>query len=72
MKPLQLTLTEVRNYAGASTIDVTDGHPPGDTRSGKSTILEAILFALYRTPSWPEDAEEPSRIALEDTTTEAP
>ncbi|AVV46814.1 hypothetical protein C6376_41345 [Streptomyces sp. P3] len=77
MRPVRLTLTEVRNYPGASTIDVTGKHLPGitgDTGAGKSTILEAIIFALYGRCPWPKDSrgfEELPRTALEDTGMEA-
>ncbi|MFI7300253.1 AAA family ATPase [Streptomyces sp. NPDC050121] len=77
MKPLRLTLTGVRSRPGACTIDATDRNLPaiaGATGAGKSTILESIIFALYGPCSWSTDnkgAQEPSRIALEDITTEA-
>lgn len=73
MKPLRLTLTEVRSFPGACSIDITDRHLPSAASAGlgKSAVLEAITFALYGAHSWPKDTEEPSRIALEDTTTEA-
>ncbi|GGV28107.1 hypothetical protein GCM10010260_80650 [Streptomyces filipinensis] len=77
MRPLQLTLTEVRSYPGACTIDVTGKHLPGsagDTGAGKSAVLEAIIFALYGTCPWPKDSrgfEELPRTALEDTGMEA-
>ncbi|MFH9712894.1 AAA family ATPase [Streptomyces luteogriseus] len=77
MRPLQLTLAEVRSYPGAHTIDFTGKHLPGiagDTGAGKSTILEAIIFALYGTRSWPKGSrgfEELPRTALEDTGMEA-
>ena len=77
MKPLQLTLAEVRSYPGACTIDFTGKHLPGiagNTGTGKSTILEAFIFALYGTCSWPKDSrgfEELPRTALEDTGMEA-
>ena len=77
MRPVQLALTEVRSYPGASTIDVTGQHLPGiagDTGAGKSTVLEAIIFALYGACPWPEDSggfEELPRTALEDTGMEA-
>ena len=77
MRPLRLTLTEVRSYPGACTIDVTGKHPPGitgDTGAGKSAVLEAIIFALYGAYPWPKDSggfEELPRTALEDTGMEA-
>jgi exonuclease SbcC len=77
MRPVRLTLAEVRNYSGASTIDVTGKHLPGiagDTGAGKSTILEAIIFSLYGACPWPKDSRgfaELPRTALEDTGMEA-
>jgi DNA repair exonuclease SbcCD ATPase subunit len=78
MRPLRLTLTEVRNYSGASTIDVTGKHLPGiagDTGAGKSTILDVTAFALYGACPWPKHGkgffEELPRTALEDTGMEA-
>ncbi|MER6354666.1 AAA family ATPase [Streptomyces sp. NPDC001634] len=74
---MQLTLTAVRSYPGASTIDVTGKHLPGtagDTGAGKSAVLEAIAFALYEACPWPKDSrgfEELPCTALEDTGMEA-
>ncbi|MFJ2217350.1 AAA family ATPase [Streptomyces sp. NPDC101062] len=58
MKPLRLTLTGVRSYAGTCSIDFTGKRLLailGDTGVGKSTILEAITFALYGMCSWSKD-----------------
>lgn len=58
MKPLRLTLTGVRSYAGTCSIDFTGKRLLailGNTGVGKSTILEAIIFALYGTCSWSKD-----------------
>jgi DNA repair exonuclease SbcCD ATPase subunit len=77
MRPVRLTLTEVRNYPGASTIDVTGQHLPGsagDTGAGKSAVLEAIAFALNGACPWPKGSrgfEELPRTVLEDTGMEA-
>ena len=77
MKPLRLTLTEVRSYPGACPVDVTGKYLPGiagDTGAGKSAVLEAIIFALYGTWPWPKGSrgfEELPRTALEDTGMEA-
>lgn len=77
MRPLRLTLTEVRSYPGACAIDFTGKHLPGiadDTGVGKSAVLDAIVFALYGTCPWPKDGrgfEELPRTALEDTGMEA-
>ncbi|MFE9690569.1 AAA family ATPase [Micromonospora sp. NPDC005806] len=55
MKPLQLTFSGFRSYVGRQHIDFR-GHDlvgiTGDTGAGKSTILMAINFALFGTPTW--------------------
>lgn len=60
MKPLQLTFSGFRSYVGQQYIDFR-GHDLvgiiGDTGAGKSTILMAVNFALYGTPTW--DAPSP-------------
>jgi DNA repair exonuclease SbcCD ATPase subunit len=77
MRPVQLPLTQVRNYPGASIIDVTGQHLPGiagDTGAGKSAVLEVSAFALYGACSRPKGSrgcEELPRTALEDTGREA-
>jgi DNA repair exonuclease SbcCD ATPase subunit len=77
MRPLQLTLTEVRSYPGACATAFTGKHLPGiagDTGAGKSAVHEAIIFALYGRCPWPKDGrgfEELPRTALEDTGMEA-
>lgn len=50
MRPVQLTLSEIPSYPGTCTVDFTGKRPVGilgDTGTGKSTLLEAIIFALY-------------------------
>ncbi|MFD7315994.1 AAA family ATPase [Streptomyces sp. NPDC056730] len=77
MRPLRLTLAQVRSYPGARTIDVTGKHLPGivgDTGAGKSAVLDAIAFALYGACPWSKGSrgfEELPRTALEDTGMEA-
>lgn len=57
MKPLKLTMTAFGSYAGTQTIDFRElGDRSfflihGPTGSGKTTILDAICFALYGQPS---------------------
>ncbi|NED50933.1 SMC family ATPase [Micromonospora aurantiaca] len=60
MKPLQLTFSGFRSYVGQQYIDFRGRDLVGiigDTGAGKSTILMAINFALYGTPTW--DAPSP-------------
>jgi exonuclease SbcC len=56
MRPLQLSFSGIRSYAGdCGPLDFTGKTLIGilgDTGAGKSTILEAITFALYGSPSW--------------------
>jgi exonuclease SbcC len=56
MRPLQLSFSGMRSYAGrCGPLDFTGKNLVGilgDTGAGKSTILEAITFALYGSPSW--------------------
>lgn len=56
MRPLQLSFSGMRSYAGkCGPLDFTGKNLIGilgDTGAGKSTILEAITFALYGNPSW--------------------
>lgn len=55
MKPERLTFTDLRSYAGTHTIDFTGKRLIGilgTTGAGKTTVLEALLFALYGKSSW--------------------
>ncbi|WP_405790534.1 AAA family ATPase [Streptomyces sp. NBC_01367] len=55
MKLRRLTVTGVRSYSGTCTIDFTGKRLfaiLGETGVGKSTLLEAIIFALYGMCSW--------------------
>lgn len=55
MRPLRLTVSGIRSYPGACTVDFTGKRLVGilgDTGAGKSTLLEAIIFALYGRSSW--------------------
>ncbi|MEV7374672.1 SMC family ATPase [Streptomyces sp. NPDC090301] len=61
MKLHRLTFMGVRSYTGSSTIDFTGRRLfaiLGETGVGKSTLLEAIIFALYGTCSWSMGAQE--------------
>ncbi|MEV6357322.1 SMC family ATPase [Streptomyces hydrogenans] len=60
MKLRKLTIQGMRSYIDASPIDFTDKGLLailGDTGEGKSTIREAIVFALFGTSSWAGSAE---------------
>ncbi|MDD3278355.1 MAG: SMC family ATPase [Lachnospiraceae bacterium] len=56
MKPVQLTMSAFGSYGGCEVIDFTDTTHgifliTGDTGAGKTTIFDAITFALYGTAS---------------------
>jgi DNA repair protein SbcC/Rad50 len=62
MRPLTLRMTGLRSYRSEVTIDF--GDPGliaivGDTGAGKSSILEAIFFALYGGCTWDHRATAP-------------
>ncbi len=56
MRPIRLDLQGFASYTGSETFDFTDVDffaLTGPTGAGKSTVLDAICFALYgRTPRW--------------------
>ncbi|MCH7230416.1 SMC family ATPase [Glycomyces sp. L485] len=56
MRPIRLDMHGFGSYAEASTLDFTDVDffaLTGPTGAGKSTVLDAMCFALYgRTPRW--------------------
>ncbi|WP_435592118.1 AAA family ATPase [Nocardia sp. bgisy118] len=55
MKPITLAMKGFRSYPEPATIDFTDKGLTavlGDTGAGKSSILEAITFALFGKSSW--------------------
>lgn len=78
MRPLSLTMTAFGPFPGRETIDFTAlGENPlflinGPTGSGKTTILDAICFALYgkTTGDEREGAQMRSDLAAADTLTE--
>ncbi|MCC3762254.1 SMC family ATPase [Glycomyces sp. TRM65418] len=56
MRPIRLDLQGFASYTGSETFDFTDVDffaLTGPTGAGKSTVLDAMCFALYgRTPRW--------------------
>lgn len=59
MRPRTLRIEGLRSYIRAQTIDFRDRDlmaVVGDTGAGKSSILEALCFALYGTASWSNKA----------------
>ena len=51
MRPIKLTMSAFGSYAGVETIDFEDVGGvfliTGDTGAGKTTIFDAIMYALY-------------------------
>lgn len=61
MRPERLTFTNLRSYRGTHTIDFTGKSLFGifgATGTGKTTMLEAILFSLYGRSSWARSGYE--------------
>ncbi len=59
MRPLRLSMRGLRSYRGECTIDFRDRALiaiVGDTGAGKSSILEAITYALYNATTWDQRA----------------
>src|SRR6266536_1718923 len=55
MRPITLEISGVRSYRTRTSIEFPDGGLigiVGDTGSGKSSILEAMVAALYARTSW--------------------
>ena len=55
MRPLTLKMDGVRSYRNSATLDFSDLSLlaiVGDTGAGKSSILEAITYALYSSATW--------------------
>lgn len=63
MRPLELSLIGFRSYPTSVTVDFSGkslAAALGDTGAGKSSLLDAITFALFRKSSW--DAKEPRQL----------
>ncbi|ELP70111.1 hypothetical protein STRTUCAR8_10180, partial [Streptomyces turgidiscabies Car8] len=63
MKPLTLSLIGLRSYPTPVTVDFTGKNlvaTVGNTGAGKSSMLDAIVYALFRKSSW--DAKEPRQL----------
>lgn len=63
MRPMELSLTGFRSYPSLVTVDFTGkslAAALGDTGAGKSSLLDAITYALFRKSSW--DAKEPRQL----------
>lgn len=61
MRPLRLTLEGLRSYKAQRTVDFSDKTLlaiVGDTGTGKSSLLEAITYALYSAATWSGHAGE--------------
>ena len=55
MRPLELTVEGLRSFRSAVTLDLRDRDQiavVGDTGAGKSSIIEAITYALYGQPTF--------------------
>jgi exonuclease SbcC len=55
MRPLRLSLRGLRSYRDECTVDFTEAGLVaivGDTGAGKSSLLEAITYALYNATTW--------------------
>ncbi|MDQ3973354.1 MAG: SMC family ATPase, partial [Actinomycetota bacterium] len=59
MRPVQLTIEGLRSFRRLATIDFTGRQLVaiiGDTGAGKSSILEALTWALYGNATWTKQA----------------
>ena len=62
MRPIKLSISGLRSYRTKVEIDFTDANLiaiVGDTGAGKSSILEALFFALYGGCTWDVRAAAP-------------
>lgn len=66
MRPIRLTMSAFGPYAGRQTLDLTQlGETglyaiTGETGAGKTTIFDAIMYALYDTGSGRDRNGEPA------------
>lgn len=69
MRPLQLTIEGVRSFKPEVTLDFTDRNHVaiiGDTGAGKSSILEAITYALFGCLTF---TKQPNQVIMNDLST---
>src|SRR4051794_28511596 len=62
MRPVTVRMSGLRSYRSEETIDFSDSGLMaivGDTGAGKSSILEALFFALYGGCTWDHRAVVP-------------
>lgn len=55
MRPIRLTIKGLRSYREETTIEFADSGLVaivGDTGAGKSSIMEAVVYALYNATTW--------------------
>ena len=68
MRPLTLRLEGLRSYRSAQVVDFTDRHMVaivGDTGAGKSSLLEALVYALFGSGTV-RGASQPTNLITDD------